>query len=64
VISLSFERLIATEVFEEEQATVSNNQSAALTIKSRDEELLLPDSKNTKPADLRFSAKKTGFSGI
>jgi len=51
-------------LFEEEQATVSNKQSAALTIKSRDEEWLLPDSKNTKPADLRFSAKKTGFSGI
>jgi hypothetical protein len=64
VISLSFKRSIATEVFEEEQAMVSNKQSAALTIKSRDEELLLPDSKNTKPADLRFSAKKTGFSGI
>jgi len=58
VISLSFERLLATGVVKEEQDTVSSKHNAALTIKSRDEEVMLTESKNTKTAELRFSSKR------
>ena len=58
MISLSFERLLATGVVKEEQDTVSSKHNAALTIKSRDEEVMLTESKNTKTAELRFSSKR------